>query len=694
VHLQNGEFENTATSGYHKHCGWSGTKLFGILFSPYGVGWVPAILLLFTPRLSLGAELDFFRMTRLGGSLELGYSVEDLEVTRVDGVDTHQRRPVSEQKLEIDSQSYVYHPNLLEMILGVGVEYKTEDIETNSGSNKNKQTLYSFNGEFDILKEKPYPVRLYYNQYNPTSSVGLADRVTHENKDYGMLLSLKDPLVSFPVFFRASHSESKGEGGGTTIDSEYDYQDLRILSSGFKNISAHITLDHSRKRSGSGSINLPMQSTVNEKYGINFGSTISFGENKRHTLFNKISYDIDEFKGLTRTEDARFYASLNMEHKDSLKSRYRYNIEKTKNDDLETESKNENITIGLLSDISENLSFTGDLEATDEETQGFNKNTIGVRSFFRYKSELSELLSINSSYLYKYKLSEQVSDVNQLAVTGEMHLLDNLHSIVLNNVFVAPGSVVVSNRDRTQTYIEGLDYLLTVVGAETRLERLLSGNISDGETVLVDYSYETGGTFTYGLTNQALTAGFTLYKNYRFSVGYSKQEESLEEGLPIRPLYTTETAYASTDARHRLTRTIGLSWRLAVERERGELRPFIRKEADINLSTALPILNGFANLHSRYENVDNELSDEDVNLTLHGVSLFVRTGFRSRASLKYSVEKDTGGTIPRKVKRAEVDYMWRWRLLSFRLKGEYDLEEQGGASRQDSSVYLTLIRDF
>lgn len=691
--VRNGIFDNNLPSGHLEYSSYSCTTDYP-LWRPIFITLASAILPFFTTTACFGSELDFFRLTGIGGSLELGYSIEDIEVKRVDGTITNYRRPVSDQKLDIKTQSYVYHPNLLEMALGVGVEYKSEDIETGSTSNESRQKLYSFNGEFDFLKEKPYPLKLYYNQYNPTSSVGVADTVTHENKDYGLIFTLKDPIVSFPILLRANHSESIGKGGGTSINSEQDFQDIRITTKGLDNLIATISIDHSRKRSGSGSFNLPLQTTLNEKYGLDFTGTYKFGDNYRNTLFNKLSYDIDEFKGLSRIEDARFYLSLNMEHSPTFKSRYSYNIDKTINNDMGSDFTNEDMTIGILSELTENLSFTGDLDLSNEEAQGFDRNVYGFRSFLRYKTEITDNFAFNSSYLLKYQLSEQISELSYISLLGEAHRLENLQYVTLENDFVLSDSVVVSNQDRTQIYTPGIDYLLTVVGSETRVERLLSGNISDGESVLIDYRYETGGTFSYGLLNQAITTGITLYNNYRVSMGYSKQDESLVDGKPIRPLYTTETAYASADARHRLSQSMGLSWRLAVEREKSELRPFTRKEADINLTSALPVLNGFANLHSRYESIDNELSDEDVDLTLHGIGIHVRTGFRSRLSIKYSVEKDTGGTITRNVQRSEMDYMWRWRLLSFRLKGEYNLEEQGNASRKDSSVFLTLVRDF
>jgi hypothetical protein len=692
VYFPDGNINRFAASGFHSHYpGVAGTT-YANRQCYRASGSFAALLCLFAPAFGLGAELDVFRLTGIKGSLEFDYSVEDLEVKRVDGPTTTQRRPVSEQKLKLETAGYIYHPNLVDMELGAGIRFRNEEYETDLGSNESKQTLYSFNSSFNILKEKPYPINIYYNQRNPTYTVGLADSMTTENRDYGLLLSLQKPLTPFPLWLSANHSESKGEGRGTLIDYDYDYQQIRMSVDNIEHFIANLSLDHSRRRSGSGSMNLPTQSTLKETYSFDYGSTLHFGEKSRNAFVTLLSYDIVDFKSLEKSEDVRFYTSLELNHSKTLETYYRYNIENTKYSDSESEFTNQSLSTGLLSDITESLTFSGNLDIWDEENQGFDKNTYSANSALRYETDLSEDATFTTTYSLNYIRNKQQSDLNQIPKIGEQHLLEDLLPVMLNNEYVIPGSIVVSNPDRTQTYIENLDYVLTVIGSETRLERLLTGNIPDGEAVLVDYEYESGGTYEYGTFKQSLSAGLSLYNTYRFHASYSKQDEELIEGRPLRPLYSKERAMVSADARYRLSRTMGFTWHLEATKETGKLRPFMRKEGDISYTTALPFLSSFLELRSRYENIDNKMSEEDMNLTRHGFSLFARTGFRSRIRLDYSVEKDNGGSLPREVRRGGLSYDWAWRLLSFSLQGKYSLEEQGGASREDSSIYLSLIR--
>ncbi|MEW8118771.1 MAG: hypothetical protein AB2792_16540 [Candidatus Thiodiazotropha sp.] len=654
--------------------------------------WLPVILWLFTPAVSLAVELDMFRLTEVEGSLEIGYSVEDLEIMRVDGPTTTQRRPISTQELTLNTHGYIYHPNLLDMELGAGIRFQEDKFETDTGSNESKQTLYSFNGSFNVLKHKPYPLHLYFNQRNPTLSVGLADTFSSESKVYGLIFSLKRPFVSFPLVLRADHMENKGTGRGTLIDDETDYLRLDIAADNSDNISANLGVNHARKKSASGSVNLPLQATLREELGIDISTGVVFGENRKNNFENLFTYNVIDHDNLDTRKEGRFYSSLELEHDELFESFYRYNIESTSYTHSEDESNIEKLSLGFVRDLTESLIVSGGLDISEEENRGFNKDTYGVNSHLRYTTDLSEQTSFNTTYSLAYTHNKQKSELLQISRIGENHLFDGLQPVLLQNEFVVPGSVTVSNVARTQIYIEDIDYRLTLVGVETRLERLLSGNIPDGETVTVDYSYETGGSFEYGLFRQSLGLGYSISKTYHFRLGYTKHEETLEAGRPLRPLYSRERAIASADARHRISQTLGLNWHLELEKETGKLRPFMREAADINFTFTLPFLSSLAVLRSRYEKIDNELSEEDVNLTRHSLSIFARLGYRSRARLDYTIEKDTGGTIPRESRQASMEYLWRWRLLSLSLEGKYNLEEQGGVSRKDSSINLTLIR--
>ena len=88
--------------------------------------------------------------------------------------------------------------------------------------------------------------------------------------------------------------------------------------------------------------------------------------------------------------------------------------------------------------------------------------------------------------------------------------LNGVTPVELREEFVVEGSVMVTNVDRTQTYIPNVDYRLNEIGSTTTIERLVGGNILDGEDVLISYEALTGGTVKYGSTSESVGANLAV----------------------------------------------------------------------------------------------------------------------------------------------------------------------------------------
>ena len=103
---------------------------------------------------------------------------------------------------------------------------------------------------------------------------------------------------------------------------------------------------------------------------------------------------------------------------------------------------------------------------------------------------------------------------------------------------VIAASVVVHNWSRTQVYVEGLDYVLTLVGLTTRIQRLLGGNILAGQTVLVDYDYELGGTYSASEFNQNLNLEWAVTPFVNLYTRFNSVTPHLTSGTPTSALNT------------------------------------------------------------------------------------------------------------------------------------------------------------
>ena len=651
---------------------------------------VLSIILMQLPALALGAEIRTFKLTHFDGSLGLGYTLNDKEYTGGSNDGAAQRRTTFDEELKLNTLSYIFHPNLLEMELGAGIRRTRETLEDDYATNRVKDRLYSVNSKLRFLKSKPYPVELYYNQSNPSMSVGIADSLTLEEKDYGAELALLSPLVSSPMYFRVGHHETTGANSETVTDEKTDMAMFRHNLYYGDRGSGELGISNTVTKSGSGSMNLPIQESETETTSLNWDNRLTFGFDDNIKLVNTIALTRDRRSNVSDRDDGRLYANLDWTHSDSLKSFYTYSLTNTKYDYDKITSQN--LNIGMLKTFSDEVSVTTSVDGARDVSDGFSKNTYGINGNIAYRGELNERWWTNAGYSFLYHVNNQDTTVSELTVYDESYVLSGLNDVVLQKEYVIPGTVVVSNSVHTQVYVENVDYILTQVGSETSLARLASGNISDGEEVLIEYAYETGGAYDFDEVNQSMNLGYTLDRRHHFHVSYLFRRKMLRAGHPDNFVDSSKRMRFGTDSRIPLSRAMSLGWKLDLEKQIDPLKPFTRDALGLNFRSALPWVAGFFDLDSRYDHIDNQNSENDLRLTRYSALFSARLGLRSSAQLELVRERDTGGETPNTTSYAKFNYMWQRRLLGFNLEAKYGTEEQGDFSRDDAMIKANLVR--
>ena len=136
------------------------------------------------------------------------------------------------------------------------------------------------------------------------------------------------------------------------------------------------------------------------------------------------------------------------------------------------------------------------------------------------------------SYSLRYEDRQQIAMAPNSAIIGEALTLNTISPVALGQIRVVPGSVSVWNQTRSQSYTEGIDYVLTVVSLTTRIQRVPSGNILDGQTVLVDYEIDVGGTYANTQLDQSVGLSFMPAPYMSFFLRYSDSTAKLTSGSP------------------------------------------------------------------------------------------------------------------------------------------------------------------
>jgi len=263
----------------------------------------------------------------------------------------------------------------------------------------------------------------------------------------------------------------------------------------------------------------------------------------------------------------------------------------------------------------------------------------------------------------------------------------------LANDFVDAASIVVSNATRTQTFVEGLDYRVVIIGATTSVQRLVGSNIADGENVLVDYRFQTSGTANFDSLSSSLSVNLAFLNAFNAFARLNTRETDIREGAFTTPINDADIFEVGFSANYPVLRGLTIGGEVRHTDQREDISPFVRDSADIFMTTSLR-----GRLRLRVSGgvlkVDYDRSDEDVDQS------FVRLGIAGRVwrRLQFSVDsaylKDTGGSLARDQYQHRVTVQWAYRQVRFDVRAMLSDESLGTADRTSSQISAQLTRVF
>jgi hypothetical protein len=226
---------------------------------------------------------------------------------------------------------------------------------------------------------------------------------------------------------------------------------------------------------------------------------------------------------------------------------------------------------------------------------------------------------------------------------------------------------------------------------------LLSGNILDGEEVLLDYVFDVGGTYASSQLDQSLNLNWAVSNMLSVYLRVSDSAPSLRSGTPTAPLNPAQTRLIGARADVPLSSRIELVAGGQLEREdhRELLSPYVRSLGGIYLQGEMPLetRNNYR-LGAQRTRVSaaNLLQDSDL------ISYDLTLGWRFNTGLSLNAiglyERDSGAPELRVRKSATLKANWRYRRLNFSADLSRTREQQGIYVRDRTLGRVDLRRDF
>lgn len=262
---------------------------------------------------------------------------------------------------------------------------------------------------------------------------------------------------------------------------------------------------------------------------LNFEHQYHFGPKRKHTLRNLIHWQ--EESGDFARDIFQIGPELTLVHNDQLQTFYKYQFNRERYEGLDIESQRADfqITHQLYRNLTTTLGLFGLYEDIEDD---INTVQFGALIDWQYNRK-NKWGHLYANLALAYDTEDVEGDNGSRVVIDEAHNFRQPVALTLRNRNVIPVSIIVTDTTNRRFYRLGIDYIIHQQGNVTRITRIRTGQITEGDTVLIDYQFKTPADGQLDTIRadfsleQRFNNGFTPY--YRLS--YRNQEDDTSAGF-------------------------------------------------------------------------------------------------------------------------------------------------------------------
>ncbi len=456
-----------------------------------------------------------FQVTATSGYLEFEARHRKREQESKVGAGTmRSEETLFEEKINLEFDGYVYHPNFLEFTLGTTLGLLQEDFEDVFSDRRRTSgdtgTILEFDAEAHLLKKKRHPGSLFARRHRTIEPRRFLSSIETTTTNLGLTWQYVSEKVPTNVQF--SHTDVKLDPLGDEEEEGRQKNTLLRFETGYRFTNSNVL-----------GLIYEHQSVEQQPFQLDYDSDeltlshlLDFGSRKQFRLDSELNF-FDQ-RGSFDIERARWREILRVQHAEQLRSWYRLElIDRTQGSftgvpPIEERSYVLSGTVdhelyGSL--ISQLHAFIGN---QDFKTSGVIDRWGTQASFdYRKKNPWGVLLG---NYRVRYEEEDRSGGGVTGEVLDEMHTFRDPEPIRLVGENIATASILITAEDRFTVYQRGTDYTIDRLGDAVEIERVPTGNIADGETVLIDYVFRLFGDFK----RETRTHDFGIRQDFDFGL--------------------------------------------------------------------------------------------------------------------------------------------------------------------------------
>lgn len=415
---------------------------------------------------------------------------------------------------------------------------------------------------------------------------------------------------------------------------------------------------------------------------------LEFGSSHQH-LFQTLVHWQEESGDFAR-DYFEIGPQLTLHHSDQLQTMYKYQFNRENYEGIDVETQR--FDFQLVHQLYTNLTTTVDLFGLYEDVENdVNTHQYGGSVDWQYNRK-NPYGHLYANLALAYDTQDVRGNNGVRVVLNESATFRDPVDITLRNRNVIPSSIVVTDAGNHRYYLAGRDYLVLEMGGVTQLARIHSGQIADGDNILIDYQYRTpskGQIDTIRVDagiEQRFNNGLTPY--YRFS--YRNQEADYSAGFAQ---YADRTNHHRIGLRYEQKRySLGAEYEIFDD----TVDPYDAFHVD-GLVHILQTSEHSLDASARLSRFFFEGGIDQRNVTMIDAELDHRWQLRENISiferLAYRWEDDSLEGITREWDvNAGVDYVMG--DLTAELTFEYNRQDLPESDEDDFGVYLRVRRDI
>jgi hypothetical protein len=220
-------------------------------------------------------------------------------------------------------------------------------------------------------------------------------------------------------------------------------------------------------------------------------------------LNSRVEYvDREGFQGY---ENFYLAEGARLQHTKNLYSSYAIDHSSVTRD---SETERNSVSLGLTHRLYQNLTTSFALSGADTEFDFGDQNERGVRLDLNYNKKIAWGAKLSASVGAGRRITDRMATGGLFEVIGEQHVVDLTTIVVLTERFIDTTTIVVTDAAGIVVFTEGADYIIVPAANNvTEIQILPAGLINVGDTILVDYKFDSAPSLEYSTDNFSYRIG-------------------------------------------------------------------------------------------------------------------------------------------------------------------------------------------